>query len=463
MKQIRVRIAPSPTGYPHIGTIYQALFNFAFAKGNNGKFIIRIEDTDRQRFVDDAEEKLYEALDWLGLSEDESCRKAGLYGPYRQSERLSLYKKYAKQLIKEDHAYYCFCSKDRLEEMRKKLMEEKKPLMYDKHCLTIPKDKAQKSAEESLTWVIRLKVPENKELIVRDEIRGDITFNTASIDDQVLLKSDGFPTYHLAVVVDDHFMQISHVVRGEEWLTSLPKHILLYNFLGFEKPLFYHTATLRNLDKSKLSKRDGHTNISWYKEEGYLPQAILNFLTLLGWSHPEEKEIFALEEFISLFDLKNIKPVPPIFDIKKLEWMNGIYIREMDPKKLQEKLLEFDRSLQSVGKDILEKLVILAQSRINTLKDFSSLIRPVIQDSVLPSGFSDKELARLLLQKFEAIFEWESEKLFVVMKELMQEKKIRMPVLYTLFTGKPQGLPLPELLCILGKEKTLKRIKQMIT
>lgn len=279
---VRTRVAVSPTGYPHIGTIYQALFDYAYARRNNGKFIVRIEDTDRERFVPDAQEKLFAALDWFHLSEDESPRKGGKFAPYVQSERLPIYQKYAEELIEKGHAYYCFCTKERLEEIRQKRQAAKMLLMYDKHCRYLSKEDIEKNLQAGLPKVIRLKVPENQTIIVHDEIRGDISFDSNLIDDQVLLKSDGYPTYHLAVVVDDHLMEVTDVVRGEEWLPSFPKQKLTYDFLGWQIPKFYHTADLRNPDHSKLSKRHGHTNVSWYQNEGYLPEAFLNYIALLG-------------------------------------------------------------------------------------------------------------------------------------------------------------------------------------
>ena len=332
---VRTRAAISPTGYPHIGTIYQVLFDYSFAKKNNGKFIVRIEDTDQNRLVKDAEDKVFLALDWFGLQEDESPRKGGTFGPYRQSDRLQIYNNYAQELVKKEFAYYCFCSSDRLDEIRQKMQQNNKPPMYDKHCRNLSADNVRKKLKENKSWVIRLKVPENEKIIVKDELRGEIEFDSNTVDDQVLLKSDGFPTYFLAVTVDDHLMEITHMVRGEEWLTSSPKVKLIYDYLGWEKPLFFHTPILRNPDKSKFSKRQGHTSVSWYQEQGFLPEAILNYLALLGWSHPDGKEIFALDEFIKLFELKDLNPVAPVFDLTKLEWMNGEYIRKCTMNNLQ--------------------------------------------------------------------------------------------------------------------------------
>ena len=336
---VRVRIAPSPTGSPHIGTMYQALFNYSWAKKNNGRFFVRIEDTDRERFVEGAEEEIFNTLDWIGMPEDESPRRDGGYGPYRQSERLDIYKKYAEELLEKGGAYKCFCSKERLETLRSAQTQAKQPIMYDRKCRSLSQGELKEN--EGKLYVLRLKVPEEGKLIVRDEIRGNIEFDPFLIEDSVLIKSDGFPTYHFAVVADDHLMKVTHVIRGEEWLSSYPKHVMLYDFFGWEKPYFYHTPNLRNPDKSKLSKRHGHASVNWYRQQGFLPEAILNFLALMGWSHPQEKEEFDLLEFISLFDPKDLKPVGPIFDITKLEWLNGVYVRKLSSEDLRQRLMYF--------------------------------------------------------------------------------------------------------------------------
>ncbi|HSW87958.1 MAG TPA: glutamate--tRNA ligase [Candidatus Saccharimonadales bacterium] len=465
---VRTRIAPSPTGHPHIGTIYQSLFDYAFAKRHHGKFIIRIEDTDRERFVADAEEKLYQAIDWFGLGEDESPRKEGEYKPYVQSQRLALYKEHAEKLIEKGHAYYCFCTKERLDEVRKQQQTEKKPLMYDKHCRNLSRIDVEQELQQKKPYVIRLKVPENEKITVVDEIRGEITFETNLIDDQVLMKSDGFPTYHLASVVDDHLMLISHVVRGEEWLPSYPKHIFLYHFFSWKHPLFFHTSALRNPDHSKLSKRQGHTNVTWYEEEGYLPEAILNYIALLGWSHPEEKEIFSLEEFIQLFDLKDLKPIGPIFDVEKLNWMNGEYIRQMTNKSLLDALVQFftltnDTEMLTYLKNNDEKFIDavmgLVKTRIKTLKDITNLALPLqashSQSASISYTAQEKEIAKGLQIEFEKLENWNKESILTVMKSILKQYSIKGNILYKILTGQEKGLPLPESLELIGKDKTI--------
>ncbi len=455
----RTRIAPSPTGYPHIGTIYQALFNFAYAHRYDGQFVVRIEDTDQSRFVEGAEDVIFQAFDWFGLSEDESVRKGGPYAPYRQSERLEIYAQYARELIEKGGAYYCFCTKERLDEMRQKLQEEKKPLRYDRHCRNLSADEVQKNLTENKAYVVRLKVPDNKDIVVRDEIRGEVVFNSNEIDEQVLLKSDGFPTYHLGVVVDDYLMKISHVVRGEEWLTSAPKHIILYDYFGWEKPKFYHTPVLRNPDKSKLSKRHGHTNVSWYRESGYLPEAIVNYLALMGWSHPEEKEIFSLNEFIELFDLADIKPVGPIFDLVKLTWMNGMYIRELDDTELKKRLVDYDPEINSLDGQLVDALLPLTKTRMKTLAEFKPLVLPFIEKQSVELNDTEREHRMALATALSDIGDWDTDSVLETLRTFTKANSINFKYLYKIIIGTNQGLPLVDVFVILGKEKTVELLK----
>ncbi|HVT01436.1 MAG TPA: glutamate--tRNA ligase [Patescibacteria group bacterium] len=460
ISNVRVRIAPSPTGFPHIGTIYQALFNFAFAKKHGGKFIVRIEDTDRTRFVEGAEEAIFQALDWFGLVEDESPRKGGEFGPYKQSERLSIYHKYAQVLIDEGHAEFVYYKKE--EAGQKKDYSKDSEVKVEKNN-SVPDQ--PKSVEDMISnsdkfsdWVVRMKMPKDEEVVVDDELRGKITFNTSEINPQVLLKSDGYPTYHLGVVVDDHLMEISHVLRAEEWLSSLPKHKLLYSYLGWSMPPVFHTATLRNPDKSKLSKRHGHTNVEWYRLEGFLPEAILNYLGLLGWSHPEEKEVFDLAEFIEKFDLKDIRPAPPVFDVVKLMWMNGLYIREkLSLEQLRERLFDFYSTLREVEPYIKNDGVLeLAKTRMETLGDFKKLVLWSPEEEV------DKNLKADLRGSLEIIEDknWNKDEIFAVFKNFMSEKQVKMPVLYSMFTGRKHGLPLPDFMAALGKKESIERLSQ---
>jgi len=460
---VRTRIAPSPTGYPHIGTIYQALFNFAFAHKFQGKFLIRIEDTDRTRFVEGAEEVIFEAIDWFGLTENESPRKDGKFGPYRQSQRLDIYHKYVQELIDKDKAYFAYYPK--AEAGQKKDYSKKGSTVSAKTSEQSPKTVAEMIKRGD--WIVRMRVQKDKEVIVHDEIRGEIVFTPDQVTEQVLIKSDGFPTYHLASTVDDHLMGITHVVRGEEWISSAPKHVLLYHYFGWDIPKLYHTPTLRNPDKSKLSKRHGHTNVQWFKEEGYLPQAIVNFLALMGWSHPEEKEIFSLEEFIDVFDLKDIRQVGPIFDLTKLTWMNGEYIRALELERLTHELKKFNtifgedkNAFEEIESKKFAKLVMLAQTRIDTLKQFYPLIKHFLPESQFHiSSDTDREIALSLKAEFKKITNWNKEEILEALRLVLKKHSIRMPVLYTIITGQERGLPLPESLEIFGKETTLSRLE----
>jgi glutamyl-tRNA synthetase len=464
---IRTRIAPSPTGYPHIGTIYQALFNFAFAKKNNGKFLIRIEDTDRTRFVEGSEEVIFNAIDWFGLTEDESSRKGGEHGPYRQSERLEIYHKHAQDLLDKDKAYFAYYPK--VDAGQKKEYDKNSKVKIATQTTEDPPKTIAEMIERG-DWILRMRVPKDKDTVVKDEIRGEIVFTPDQVTEQVLIKSDGFPTYHLAAIVDDHLMGVTHVVRGEEWISSAPKHVLLYQYFGWEIPKLYHTPTLRNPDKSKLSKRHGHTNVTWFREEGYLPKAILNFLALIGWTHPEGEEIFSLEDFIQVFDLKDIKQVGPIFDLTKLTWMNGEYIRKMSVDELSNSLKEFYADFQqeenasgSIDERIFNEIVELAQSRINTLKEFKPLVLHFFPTSKFHvKSQADIAIAKSLHEEFEKITDWQKDAILEALRIVLKKHSIRMPALYTIVTGQERGLPLPESLEILGKESVVLRLQNAL-
>lgn len=471
-QMVKVRIAPSPTGYPHIGTIYQALFNWAFAKRYGGRFVVRIEDTDRERFVADAEQKIYEALDWFGLSEDESPRKGGQQAPYKQSERLAIYQKYAQELLDKGFAYFAYFPKATAGVKKDYSKSAAKPALelYPSASVQSPPQNITEMLARG-DWVLRMKVPQDTKITIKDEIRGEITFESKQVSEQVLLKSDGYPTYHLAAVVDDHLMGITHVVRAEEWLSSTPKHTLLYDYFGWQKPLFFHTSLLRNPDKSKLSKRHGHTDVAWYRAEGFLPLAILNFLALMGWSHPDEKETFTLEEFIQHFELKDLKAVGPIFDLTKLEWMNGMYIREIPLPTLVQIIKDYSERysggwghvLRYIEPEKLQKIVALAQSRMNTIKEFYPLSKHLLEKtSFFIQTDIDKKIAQDLLTGFQTVTDWNKDSILEVFRAVLVQHSVRMPVLYTIITGQKQGMPLPESLEILGKEETLRRLTESI-
>ncbi len=463
---VRTRVAPSPTGYPHLGLVYQALFDYVLAHKYDGKFVLRIEDTDRTRFVEGAEDVIYNALEWVHLVPDEGPRQGGEYGPYRQSERLDLYQKYAQQLIEVGHAYRCFCTKERLDEMRKAQEAQHKAPMYDKLCRALSEEDIRSKLKDNLPFTIRMKIPDNQAIVVHDQLVGGVSFESNQIDDQVILKSDGFPTYHLAVVVDDYTMKISHVVRGTEWLPSFPKHVLLWKYLGWEKemPAFIHVPVLLNSEGGgKLSKRHAHTSITFYQQEGFLPEAVVNYLANIVWNHPEGKEIFPLMDFGKALDVEtphfDIKPNGVHFDLQKLTWINGEYIRREKSEALRGKLQDFYKNdpevLQILDNPEGDKLLELAQSRMKTLKEFKELVIP--QNIELSK--EEKEIAVAIKDAFSKIDDWNKDTILAGMREVMQSQKVKGGVLYKILTGYEHGLPLPESLEILGKDKTLERIQ----
>lgn len=332
----RVRFAPSPTGYLHVGGLRTALYNYLFAKNNNGKFILRIEDTDRSRYVEGAVENLIKALNWAGLNYDEGPEVGGEYGPYLQSERLNIYKKHADELIEKGKAYYCFCSPERLKILKEDQEKKKLPqAKYDKQCLHLSKEEVINNLESGIPKVVRLNVEQNLTIKFDDIVREHVEFESNNVDDQVLIKSDGYPTYHLANVIDDHLMKITHVIRGEEWLSSTPKHVLLYDAFGWERPIFAHLPLLLNPDRSKLSKRQGDVAVEDYRDKGFLKEALINFVALLGWNAGDDKEFYYMDELISSFSLERVNKAGAVFDLQKLNWLNAEHLR----KKTNEELL----------------------------------------------------------------------------------------------------------------------------
>ena len=462
MNEVRVRIAPSPTGEDlHIGNVYTALLNYIFAKKNKGKFIVRIEDTDRTRLVPGAEQRILQSLKWFGLDSDEDPDKGGPYAPYRQSQRLDLYRQYAEKLVETGHAYYCFCTPDRLEEMRKKQQEKKEPTIYDGLCKKIPKNEALARSKKE-KYVIRLNVPDVGTTEFTDLVRGKISFENRLLDDQVLLKSDGYPTYHLGVVVDDYLMKISHVIRAEEWISSTPKHVLIYQYLGWPLPVFAHGPILRNPDRSKLSKRKNPVWASWYRKQGYLPEAILNFLALMGWSMPDGREIFSLTEMAENFRLEEVKPAGPTFNLEKLDWLNGEYMRKMSKAALQTKIVEFIGDKYS--SDLVGKTIPLVQERIKKLSDYLPLAgffftRPKDYEIDLTEN---RSLLSSIHQKLSAVNDWKADLIGKSMQDLAIELKIPnskfFMILRVAVTGKKISPPLNESMEILGKEEALSRL-----
>jgi len=372
------RIAPSPTGEPHVGTAYVALFNWAWARRHGGRFILRVEDTDRERSRPEHEAGILDALDWLGLVPDESPAAGGPHGPYRQSERGAIYAEHVQRLIDGGHAYRCFCTPERLERMRAEQKRATGSTRYDGRCRTIPADEAARRAREE-PHVVRLAVDPGGSTTFEDLLRGEITIAHDNIDDQVLLKSDGMPTYHLACVVDDHLMGVTLILRAEEWLPSVPKHVLLHRAFGWTMPDMCHVPLLRNADKSKISKRKNPTSVLWYRRRGYLPEALLNFLGLMGW-RPEDDELeaFDLDFFVRHFDPKDIGLGGPVFDLEKLEWLNGVKIRELAPEELAERLAA-EGFAGAWTRDDVVRVAPLVQPRMRVLPDFVEIARYLVE------------------------------------------------------------------------------------
>ena len=470
MKIVRTRIAPSPTGQDlHIGNAYTALINYVFAKKHQGQFLVRIEDTDRTRLVEGSEQNILTSLHWLGLDPDESPEKGGPYSPYRQSERLKTYKEYAAELVKKGHAYYCFCTPERLAQMRKDQEAKHMPPMYDGHCREL---RTQNSELRTKKYVIRLKVPKEGTTTFKDIIRGDISFENKLLDDQVLLKSDGFPTYHLGVVVDDHLMEITHIIRGEEWISSTPKHILLYQFFGWRPPIFAHMPLLRNPDKSKLSKRKNPVWVSWYKEQGILPEAVVNYLATLAWAHPEGKDIFTLEEMIEAFELEDVQTTAPIFDVEKLRWMNGEYIRmktdtelikiiDVYMRQIDLKLVNGQTAVSQITNYNMKQILPLVKERMKSLNEFWSLAGFFFER---PGEFErpiDQKLLAIATQALQSS-DWNHDAMEKAIRDAAEKVNLKAKDVFmelrVAVTGKTVGPPLLESLEILGREETLARL-----
>jgi glutamyl-tRNA synthetase len=482
-ENVRVRYAPSPTGYPHIGNIRTALFNWLFARHTGGKFIVRIEDTDQSRKVESAVEQILESLRWLGLDWDEGPEVGGGFGPYFQSERLDLYRGYAEQLVYSGHAYRCYCSSERLAQMRTEMAERKESVRtYDRHCRDLSGDEQARLKADGIIPVIRFKVPLDGQTTFHDLIRGDITFENAELDDLVLLKSDGYPTYHLANIVDDHTMEISHVMRADEWLSSTPRHVLLYAAFGWTPPLYAHLPMILGPDKSKLSKRHGATALLDYREDGYLPEAIFNFLALLGWSLDDKTDVIGREDLVKHFSLERISRTAAVFDIKKIQWMNGFYIRQLDPAGLAERALPyFEKQLPSEVKRPLDvgyvsQVVTLQQERAKTLCEFPQNSAFFFVEDVeypvelLLKGEMSRERARKLLgmcaSRLESMNTFDVTSLESVLRSLAEEMSVKTGDLFGLLrvvvTGRTAAPPLFQTMAVVGKGRCLRRIKSAV-
>ncbi|RPI13269.1 MAG: glutamate--tRNA ligase [Ignavibacteriae bacterium] len=479
LTNIRVRFAPSPTGYLHIGGLRTALFNYLFARHNNGKFILRIEDTDQQRKVEGAVENLIKTLKSIGLEYDEGPEIGGEYGPYFQSQRLDIYKKYIEQLLSQGDAYYAFETAEEIEEMRKLQIEQgAAQAMYDRSARNLTKEQVEEKIKQGIPYVIRLKVPQNSEVSFNDLIRGTVTIDTNLVDDQVLMKSDGYPTYHFANVIDDHLMQITHVIRGEEWLTSVPKHILLYKALGWEASLMAHVPLILNPDRTKLSKRQGDVATEDFLRKGYLPDALVNFIALLGWNpgEGENKEIFSLEELVKLFTIERVQTSGAVFNLEKLNWMNAEYIKNYDMNKLAELAFPI---MENAGFDItdrekVKRVVFAVRTYINKLDEIpvqaeryykSNIELNEMQKEMLSSD-SSKRVFESLSNKLNGFNVITTESFKPLLNEVQKEtgikgKNLFMPVRLAL-TGEEHGPELGLVAYVLGKDEVERRIKMFL-
>ena len=519
-KEVRVRYAPSPTGLQHIGGVRTALFNYLFAKSKGGKFILRLEDTDRTRYDEKYVKNLYDTMAWLGIKWDEGGDKGGEYGPYVQSERFELYKKYAQKLIENGEAYYCFCDAERLERIRKIQTENKMAPGYDRNCRHLTPEEVQKNLAEGKPYVIRLKVPMEGKTVFHDHILGDIEWKNEDISpDPVLLKSDGFPTYHLANIVDDHMMKISHVMRAQEWIPSTPLHVQMYKSFGWEHPEFCHLPMVNGSDGKKLSKRHGSTSVNEFRARGYLPQAIVNYVALLGCSYEEGKEFYTLDELASSFSLEHLNKAPAVFDYKKLEYFNGNYIRMLSDEELYKWTLPFitgtgdaaleinpenpqpapkvgpeysgvalgedgepfcvDKSMNMSSSDVKEKLLSLMpliKERLKYLTDAAEMVHFLFTEPAVPpveqiipkklDNAKTKEVLEKAKDFVEALPELSHEEQENLAKKMAEDLGIKlgdfmMPIRMAV-TGSRVSPPLMGSILILGVEKSIERIERTL-
>ncbi|PJE78649.1 Glutamate--tRNA ligase [invertebrate metagenome] len=470
---VRTRVAPSPTGDPHVGTAYIALFNKVFAKNQGGKFILRIEDTDQVRSTPESEQQILNSLRWLGLDWDEGPDVGGEYGPYRQSERGDIYKKHVKTLLDQGHAFHCFCSAERLSELRAEQMANKQTPGYDGHCLHLSKEEVEAKLAAGEPHVIRMKVPREGTCTIHDMLRGKIEIDWSQVDMQVLMKADGMPTYHLANVVDDHLMKITHVLRGEEWINSAPKHKLLYQYFGWDMPELCHMPLLRNPDKSKLSKRKNPTSITYYRDIGYLPEALVNYLGRMGWSMPDGKEKFTLDEMLEVFDVSRISLGGPIFDQEKLSWLNASWIREnLTNEQFADRLHHW-----LLNRDYMMKFLPFAQERVEKLSDFAPMaafmfsgMLPLTPESLaykkLEAG-DVKKILQFTLWRLEQERHWDKSTIFANIKALSKAMGHKLgdfnhPI-FVAIAGTPNSWSVMDSMEILGPDMTRARLRHAVT
>lgn len=466
---IKTRIAPSPTGDPHVGTAYIALFNYCFAKKHGGKFILRIEDTDQARSAPEYEQGIMDALRWLDIQWDEGPDVGGPSGPYRQSERKEIYEEHCQKLLDSQAAYRCFCTSERLDQMRIDNQAAGKPTFgYDRHCRSLTEEQVQQQLDAGTEFVVRLKMPVEGDSIIKDRLRGEIVYPNYQMDDQVLMKSDGYPTYHLANVVDDHLMGVTHVIRAEEWIPSTPKHQVLYDSFGWERPEFIHMPLLRNKDKSKISKRKNPTSVSYYKRIGILPEVMRNFLALIGYSFGNDVEKFTLKELIETFDISRVSLGGPVFDLDKLNWLNGLYVREMSHDDLHAAIME-----HVLNSDYVRDIVPHIQERIERLDQFMDksyffFASELEFDEQLLLGkkMAPEDMVRIftdLSDEFDGLKQWTTENIEGILRGYVENGGVKpraffMPVRIAM-TGRKASPGLFETMEVLGKPLCQERFR----
>ncbi len=479
---VRTRFAPSPTGFMHVGSLHTTLFAWLFARHNNGTFVLRIEDTDVARTVEGSADAILEGFRWLGLDWDEGPEVGGPYAPYFQSQRLELYQAAAERLIVSGHAYKCYCSEERLDKMRDLQRQRKQPPGYDRHCRDLSPEERARLEASGIVPVVRFKMPLAGETSFHDIIWGDVTFKNALLDDHVMIKSDGFPTYQLANVVDDHNMKITHVIRAEEWLSSTPRHVLEYNALGYELPHFAHLPLLIGSDRSKLGKRHGSVHVGEFEAEGYLPEAMLNFLAILGWSLDDKTELFTKEELIKYFTLERVSKTPAIFNREKLNWMNGLYLRKLSPEEFMQRALPFlEKDLppqvkRPLSPDYVRKVLPLVHERVKLLKEvapFTSyfFIDALEYDANLLIGKDmtaaiTADTLKVTGEKLASFEVFETQGLENMLRPLAVELGLKTGQLFgalrTAVSGETATPPLFDMMAVLGKSRCLKRIDEAV-
>jgi len=482
MVKVKTRFAPSPTGFLHIGGLRTALFAFLFARHNNGDFILRIEDTDQTRFVEGALEDIIESLKWIGISWNEGPDIGGPHGPYLQSERKTIYKDHAYDLVKSGHAYKCFCTQNRLGALREEQKKKGIYPVYDRHCRQLSQEEILRHEKKDDPFVIRLKIPEEGEIIFEDYIRGKIITANSTLDDIILLKSDGFPTYHLANVVDDHLMGITHVIRGEEWIPSTPRHIILYNAFGWKPPVFSHVPVILAQGGGKLSKRHGVTMVKQFRQKGFLNEAVLNFITLLGWSLDDKTELFSMKELIEHFDLDRVNKAPAVFSYEKLNWFNGVYIRNKKYNDLYDLLIPFliqggilKEEESARYQEYVLKIIPLIQERLKYLSDVSDLTWFFFDDhfcikdrhALIQKKHTKKDAIRILkntVEKLQSVTHFQTGELENVLRDLIKDLGLKPGSVFmtirVAITGTKVSPGLFETMCVLGKDRVIKRLKE---